>query len=66
MIQTMELSETDFLKTMFNMFREIEIRLRILPLARNVKKNQIRGKYLLNKKIMENLKLKTKKQKTVT
>lgn len=66
MIQTMELSETDFLKTMFNMFREIEIRLRILALTRNVKKNQIHGKYLLNKKIMENLKLKTKKQKTVT
>ena len=65
MIQMMELSETNFLKTMFNVFKETEMRLRILALAKNIKQNQTHRKCLLNKKRaqMENL---GPKQKTVT
>ena len=50
---------------MFNMFKETEMRLRILALAKNIKQNQTHRKSLLNKKRaqMENL---GPKQKTVT
>ena len=46
------------------MFKETEIRLRILALAKNIKKNQTHRKCLLNKKRaqIENLGTKDRKQ----